>query len=71
MNIYNSYYERISKFLKEVQLESKKINWPTKEYLVAATIVVIICIATIAIFMGGVDFLFAILFRELEKLIKG
>jgi preprotein translocase subunit SecE len=64
-------YNKVSKFLKEVQSESKRISWPNREYLTAATIVVIICIFTIAVFMGGIDFLFAILFRYLEKLVKG
>lgn len=63
------FYNKISKFLKEVQAESKRIDWPNKEYLTAATILVLICIIAIAIFMGSADYLFAMLFRYLEKLI--
>jgi preprotein translocase subunit SecE len=51
-------------FLKEVHLELKKVNWPTREETFKYTLIVIgICIVTAA-FLGGLDVVFN---RLLEK----
>lgn len=47
--------EKITKFLKEVQAELKKVTWPTKEELTGSTIVVIVVSIVVAIFIGIVD----------------
>ncbi len=47
--------EKITKFLKEVQAELKKVTWPTKEELTGSTIVVIVVSVIVAIFIGIVD----------------
>jgi len=47
--------EKITKFLKEVVAELKKVTWPTKEELTGSTIVVIVVSIVVAIFIGVVD----------------
>ena len=47
--------EKITKFLKEVVAELKKVTWPTKEELTGSTIVVIVVSVIVAIFIGIVD----------------
>jgi len=45
-------------FLKEVRLEMRKVNWPTKQETINYVIIVIGTSAALAIFLGGLDFIF-------------
>jgi len=45
-------------FLKEVKLEIKKVNWPTRQETIRYTLIVIGISVTVAIYLGGLDFLF-------------
>lgn len=54
MNIF----DRTAKFLKEVWLEGKKVNWPTREEVLRYTFLVIGVSVALAIFLGSIDFLF-------------
>jgi len=47
--------EKISKFLKEVKLEMRKITWSTREEVITSTIVVVVVSLLLAIFVGAVD----------------
>ena len=49
---------KIINFLKEVQLEVKKVNWPTKEETIKYTLIVIVFSALVAVFLGGLDLIF-------------
>ena len=51
-------------FLKEVRLEIKKVNWPTKQQTVRYTIVVVGGSCSVAVFLGGLDFMFSTLLKE-------
>ncbi len=53
-------------FLKEVKLEVKKVNWPTRKQTVNYTLIVLGISVVVAIFLGGLDFLFTLI---LEKFI--
>jgi len=57
---------KIVPFLKEVKLEIRKINWPARDQTVKYTIIVLGISLTVAIFLGGLDFIFT---RILEILI--
>jgi len=48
-------------FLKEVKLEIKKVNWPTRQQTIRYTLIVLGISAVVAIFLGGWDFLFTAL----------
>jgi len=50
--------QKIVVFLKEVSLEMKKVNWPTREQTVNYTLIVIAVSLAVAIFLGGFDFIF-------------
>jgi preprotein translocase subunit SecE len=54
-------FNKIITFLKEVQLEIKKVNWPTREETIKYTLIVIAVSLAVAIFLGGFDFLFTTL----------
>jgi preprotein translocase subunit SecE len=60
MNIF----DRIITFLKGVWLEARKVNWPTKKEVLRYTLLVIGVSFVLAVFLGGVDFLFTTLLNR-------
>lgn len=50
--------QKIIIFLKEVRLEIKKVNWPTRQETIRYTLIVIGVSVGVAMFLGGLDFLF-------------
>jgi len=52
-------FSKIVSFLKEVYLEIKKVNWPTRKETVKYTMMVIGISAAVAAFLGGLDFIFS------------
>jgi len=63
MNIANI-PNKVITFLKEVRLEMKKVNWPTKEETIKYTLIVIGISVVVAIFLGGFDILFTTLLEN-------
>lgn len=55
---------KIVSFLKEVRLEMKKVNWPTREETIKYTLIVIGVSVATAIFLGGLDFVFTTLLNK-------
>lgn len=51
-------FDKITTFLKEVRLEMKKVNWPTRNETIKYTLMVIGVAVAVAIFLGGFDLLF-------------
>ncbi|MBI5213484.1 MAG: preprotein translocase subunit SecE [Nitrospirae bacterium] len=56
-------FERIKKFFKEVKVEAKKVNYPSKDELIGSTWVVITTVVIVSVFLGIVDL-------SLAKIIK-
>ena len=65
MNLANIPNKAIT-FLKEVRLEMRKVNWPTKQETIKYVIIVIGVSAVLAVFLGVLDFIFV---RLLNKFI--
>lgn len=55
----------ITTFLEETKVELKKVTWPTKQELIANTIVVIIAVVLCAVLIWVIDTFFSVLFRML------
>jgi preprotein translocase subunit SecE len=55
---------KVITFLKEVKLELKKVNWPTRKETVKYTLIVIGVSAAVAAFLGGLDFIFTTLLNR-------
>jgi preprotein translocase subunit SecE len=53
-----SIFSKISNYLKEVKIELKKVNMPTKQETIKYTLIVIGLSLVVAFFLGGFDFLF-------------
>lgn len=51
-----SFINKTTQFLQEVMTELKKVTWPDKKQIVAASIVVVILIFIIAMYVGIIDF---------------
>ena len=43
------------KFVREVQVESKKVVWPERKETIQATLMVFVMVVIISIFLYGVD----------------
>jgi preprotein translocase subunit SecE len=61
-----NFFGKLITFLKEVKLETKKVNWPTRKQTVNYTLIVLAISAVVAVFLGGWDFVFTLI---LEKFI--
>ena len=56
--------KKITNFLKEVQIELKKVNWPTRQETIRYTLIVVTVSFVIAVFLGALDFVFTFLLER-------
>jgi preprotein translocase subunit SecE len=63
MNLIN-FPIKIVTFLKEVRLEMKKVNWPTRQQTIRYTLIVVGASVAVAAFLGSLDFLFTTLLNK-------
>jgi len=54
----------ITTFFKEVKMEMKKVNWPTKKETIRYTLIVIAISIAVAIYLGGLDFIFTTILNK-------
>ncbi|HIP06299.1 MAG TPA: preprotein translocase subunit SecE [Mariprofundaceae bacterium] len=52
------------KFVREVQIEAKKVVWPERKETIQATLMVFVMVILIAIFLYGVDSLLSWLVQK-------
>ncbi len=57
MNI-TKFFKKIGSFFNEVKVQMKKVDWPTKEETIKDTVAVISISFVVAVFLGGLDYLF-------------
>ncbi len=50
---------KIIDFIREAKAELMKVNWPTKKQTINYTMVVVILSLVVAVFLGGLDYLFS------------
>ncbi|HAK88909.1 MAG TPA: preprotein translocase subunit SecE [Nitrospiraceae bacterium] len=60
-------FERIKVFFREVKVEAKKVNYPSKDELIGSTWVVITTVVVISVFLGVVDISLAKIIRLLVR----
>jgi preprotein translocase subunit SecE len=58
---------RAREFVREVLIEFKKVNWPSRQELLNSTAVVIVVTVVLAFFLGGVDIGLA---RIVERILR-
>jgi len=49
---------KLINFLKEVRVEIKKVNWPTRQQTLKYTLIVVGSSLVVAAFLGSLDFIF-------------
>jgi preprotein translocase subunit SecE len=57
-------FTKLKTYLSEVALEIKKVNWPTRQETVRYTLIVVGISVGVALYLGGLDYLYNILFRS-------
>lgn len=61
--------QKIGTFLKEVKLETKKVNWPTKKETIKYTLMVVGFTVITAVFLGGLDAVFQYLLNRFVNVV--
>jgi preprotein translocase subunit SecE len=56
-----SIFSKSIAFLKEVKIEMKKVNWPTRTETFRYTLIIVGTSLVVAAFLGGLDFVFSVL----------
>jgi preprotein translocase subunit SecE len=56
---------KLISFLKEVELELKKVNWPSRERTIKYTLTVLGISAAVAAFLGTLDLFFTAILKKL------
>ena len=64
----NGLVDKIKKFFAETNVEFNKIIWPGRQYVIVATIVILIIVIAMAFFVMGADFVFSKLMDLLIKI---
>jgi len=54
-----NFLKKLIPFLKEVRLEIKKINWPSRKETIRYTLIVLGVTLVVAAFLGGLDYIFS------------
>lgn len=57
----------LGEYFKEVARELKKVSWPSRQQTVNKTLLVLVVSIVLAIYLGGVDFVFQKLTTMLIK----
>ena len=52
-------------FIKEVRIELKRVTWPTRQEAIKNTLIVIVFTLAVAFFLGGLDFIFNLLLKQI------
>ena len=51
----NTMFKKLTKFLREVKIELKKVVWPTRAEISGSTGVVIVTVIIVAVYLGIID----------------
>lgn len=55
MEKVREYLEGVTRFLKEVRQEVKKVTWPQRKEVIGSTVVVIVAVFVVSFFLGLID----------------
>lgn len=56
--------ERAIRYLREVRAELSRVTWPSRQELIASTLVVLVVVAVTSLYLGAWDALFTWLFQR-------
>ena len=64
------YIKKIKTYIKETESEAKKVVWPEKKYVAAATVIILIIVFLCAGYVMMLDFGFNEMFKLLNIMFK-
>lgn len=59
--------ERIRRYFREVRAELSRVDWPSRQELIAMTVVVIVVLLAVALYLGLWDLIFTVLIQWLQR----
>ncbi|MER3455520.1 MAG: preprotein translocase subunit SecE [candidate division GAL15 bacterium] len=62
-----SWVERAGRYLREVRAELNRVTWPSRQELIASTVVVLVVVGVTAAYLGVWDALFTWLFQRVLR----
>ena len=65
MNFFQRFWFKIQRYFQETIGELRKVSWPTRKEAIRLTEVVILVIFIMAIFFGGLDYIYAWIFSKI------
>lgn len=63
-----AFWNKVTKFIREVRSEMRKVSWPNRQELITYTIVVLVTVVIVAAFTGLVDVIVSGLLNLLGRL---
>ncbi|MBI2642463.1 MAG: preprotein translocase subunit SecE [Candidatus Wildermuthbacteria bacterium] len=55
---------KISAFFKEVRVEARRVNWPSRQETIKNTLIVLGFTVLVALFLGAFDFIFTLVLER-------
>jgi preprotein translocase subunit SecE len=62
-----SVVERATRYLREVRAELNRVTWPSRQEIIASTVVVLVVVGVVAAYLGAWDALFTWLFQRVLR----
>ena len=62
MNFFQRFWFKVQRFFQETIGELRKVSWPTRREAIRLTEIVLIVIGVMAIFLGGLDWIYSKIF---------
>ena len=59
-----NFLKKLANYLKEVKIETKKVNWPTKNETIKYSLIVVGISIAVALFLGGWDAIFTWILKK-------
>lgn len=60
-------FGKVVKYFKETRAETKKVVWPDRRYITAATIIILVLVTLTGLYVMFIDFAFVRIFGYLIK----
>jgi preprotein translocase subunit SecE len=60
----NMNFEKVLKFLKEVKVEVRKVDWPTRQEVIRYSLIVVFVSFVVAVYLGFWDFVFTTILNK-------
>jgi preprotein translocase subunit SecE len=56
--------QRVADYLREVSVELRRVDWPTRTELVRMSIVVLVVLSLLALYLGAFDYIFTVVVKR-------